>query len=217
MNPQAMEAARGQVALGRERTETYATTTTRKACCETRPTSRVGKWGTERNHTMSKNTMNAECSTAKKAKVILRKPSGTKISQGWAGEIINPDGTRAFVPEAFREELEEAEINMTKIGHMIKAIADATVFAASKELDVSAIIKRWGVDCVTMWADFQKHAKARKEARAKAEDGLKTPEERRAAWDKVKEPYNSAVRRASLKMELLAEDILAGEPKKAIG
>ena len=150
-------------------------------------------------------------------KVIIRKPGGANERQGWVGEVINPDKTRYFVPELFKEELTEQELAMTKIGNCIKAIADATVFAAQKNYRVSEIILLHGVDCIAAWQAYTKAVKERKEARAKSDEGKTTREAKAEAWDKIKGKYNSAVRVASLKMEMLYEDKIAkGEPKKIL-
>ena len=153
--------------------------------------------------------------TVKKDKVILRKPSGTRESQGWAGEIIHSDGRREFVPEMMSENLTDQELAMTKLGNIIKAIADATNYAAQKNCDVSGIILTHGVACIQMWDAYLKVVKARKDAKSAIKG---TDEQRKAKWDAIKGPLNSAVRRESLKMELYAEErILAGEPRKVIG
>lgn len=153
--------------------------------------------------------------TVKKDKVILRKPSGTRESQGWAGEVIHSNGTREFVPEQMRENLTEQELAMTKLGNIIKAIADATNYAAQKNCDVSGIILTHGVACIQMWDAYLKVVKSRKDAKSALKG---TDEEKKAKWDAIKGPLNSAVRRETLKMELYAEEkILLGEPRKAIG
>lgn len=150
-------------------------------------------------------------------KIILRKPTGTKVSQGWAAEVIATDGTRYFVPELFKDELVDAELNMTKGGHLVKVISDATVYAALRKFDVSGIITTWGVQAVQTYDQFTKAVRDRKNARAKSDEGKTTREEKAAAWEKIKEPYNKAVRRMTLKMELLAEDILDAGSNKVIG
>lgn len=157
---------------------------------------------------MSKNTEKVN------AKVILRKPAGSKDGQGWTGEVIYTDGRREFVPELFKEAWDETELAMAKIGNLVKAIADATNYALNKGYDVSGIIKKHGGNCLVRWDDYAKAVAARKEARNAVKGN--TPDEKRAAWERVKGPYNSRVRTAVLQMELLTEAILAGEPRKAL-
>lgn len=150
---------------------------------------------------------------AKTPKVILRKPGGARENQGWVGEVIRADGTRGFVPEMFKEVWTDEELAMTKVGNLVKAIADATNFAAKNGYRCSLIIKTHGIDCLQQWDAYVKAVEARKDAR-KALDG--TADERRGKWEEIKGPFNSRVRIELLKMELLTEKILAGEPKKAL-
>lgn len=152
---------------------------------------------------------------AKVNKIILRKPNGTRVSQGWAAEVIRPDATRYFVPEQFKDELIEEELNMTKGGHLVKVISDATVYASIKKFDVSGIIQKWGVQAVQQYDAFAKAVRNRAEARKNVSGSTK--QEKSDAWQKIKEPYNKAVRRETLKMELLAEDILDAGSDKVIG
>lgn len=175
--------------------------------------------GPKGNTTMTKEINKAEVqsntakATEKKAKVILRKPAGAKENQGWTGEVINPDKTRYFVPESFKEGWTEEELAMTKVGNLVKAIADSTAYAAKFNLDYSAIIGKHGIECITAWDAYTKAVKARKDKR----DSLTgTTQEKKDKWETIKGPFNSAVRVQMLKMELLTEKILAGEPKKAL-
>lgn len=166
---------------------------------------------------MSKEAQNQVVTSEKYPKVILRKPAGTKETFGWAGEILLSKTERRFVPEYLKEGWTKEEINMSKNGHIVKAIADSTVYAAIKGYNHSGIIHKFGPDCIEKWEAYTAAMDARKTAKKNAE-GDKEGEARKAAWDSVKEPYNRAVKRALLAMELLAEDIFAGQsPAKVIG
>lgn len=163
---------------------------------------------------MSKNNeTKVEVQTSKAAKVILRKPAGAKDSMGWVGEVIHTDGKREFVPELFKEVWTDQELAMTKIGNLVKAIADCTNYAAQKGYRYSGIIGKHGLACLQQWDAYAKAVQNRKDARDKITG---TPEEKKEAWEKIKGPFNSAVRSQMLKMELLTEEILQGEPKKAL-
>lgn len=165
---------------------------------------------------MSKNNeTKVEVQTSKAAKVILRKPAGSKDSMGWVGEVIHTDGKREFVPELFKEiwEHTEQELAMTKIGNLVKAISDCTNYAAQMGYRYSGIIGKHGLACLQQWDAYVKAVRDRKDARDKLNG---TPEEKKEAWEKIKGPFNSAVRTQVLKMELLTEEILRGEPKKAL-
>lgn len=164
---------------------------------------------------MSKN--GNEVAVAKYPKVILRKPVGVKETFGWAGEVLMSETERRFVPETFKDSWTIEEINMSKLGHIVKAIADATRYAAVNNYKVSNIILKFGVDAMDKWDAFTKATEARRTAKKNAEGELKG-DAKKAAWDAVKDPYNRAVKRATLAMELLAEDIFDNAPaKKCIG
>lgn len=163
---------------------------------------------------MSKNNeTKVEVQTSKAAKVILRKPAGAKDGMGWVGEAIHTDGKREFVPELFKEVWTEQELAMTKIGNLVKVIADCTNYAAQKGYRYSGIIGKHGLACLQQWDAYAKAVRNRKDARDKLTG---TPEEKKEAWEKIKGPFNSAVRTQTLNMELLTEEILQGEPKKAL-
>lgn len=166
---------------------------------------------------MSNKNITTAVQNTKRAKVILRKPVGVKPTTGWSGEVIFPDKSRKFVPEYFNENWSDEELNMSKAGHIVKAIADSTRYAAEKNYDCSDIIMRFGIQAMEYWDAFLKATDKRRTAKKTAQEG-KSGEEAKKAWDDIKDEYNSAVRRCTLKMELLAEDIFDGKsPAKSIG